>query len=664
MANKRISQLTNTITSFRTGDVIPVDGPSGTAKMGKDDLLKETAENALSGNVAEEFSVTKNYSEGQLVVYGGKNYRFILEHTAGTWDDSEVQEIPVDLYALCLLQVQGDKISSTRIGSYGLTSDAQGMPVVASASSYNLYYFAVEKGKIYNVKCFATLSTTRKARSAFYTSVPTDGATSAYPFIANTSGLGETNSIFVAPANGYVAISVYGSGLASIGVFPFSSKFDELDADIALKADSSLFESETELEGLEDTTFAYSQDGYRLRYGFVIDGNSVEIKVSDFPSSTYRFSIQTTNDEAYAMQGGSGTKIWDSRWKTTSDTIINVPSGQGKYALVNVGFAGADAPISSTDKSAVEASTKFYAVVAGGAKLEEIANLAVERTNARKTSLANLTKSIVASGKSVMSTGKSGFWTYFGCDVTNYQSTIIDLKRRKIFLFAAQTSLRVFDFDGKLVDTITKTLLTDEHDNDACQLGNIIYLAGGKANGGASHSKFACKYDIDANTTTAIDVSAITDGLVGFRCIVACFVLDESTVVFACNDTLGNEAYDLAANFEDEKLTFYKMDISTEAITPWFSVDWNSGYLQGATFVDGKIYAISNIIEGQGSLIGARCGACLWIIDTDTQTTVDQLYFEGEFEPEGLEFTIENGEVYLWTGFGGASERFLMKCKV
>lgn len=47
MAKKRIKDLSTTITAFRTGDVIPADGPDGTAKMSKDDLLKETAENAL-----------------------------------------------------------------------------------------------------------------------------------------------------------------------------------------------------------------------------------------------------------------------------------------------------------------------------------------------------------------------------------------------------------------------------------------------------------------------------------------------------------------------------------------------------------------------------------------------------------------------------------------
>lgn len=47
MLFKRIKDWATNITSFRTGDVIPVDGPSGTAKMSKDNLLKEAAENAL-----------------------------------------------------------------------------------------------------------------------------------------------------------------------------------------------------------------------------------------------------------------------------------------------------------------------------------------------------------------------------------------------------------------------------------------------------------------------------------------------------------------------------------------------------------------------------------------------------------------------------------------
>lgn len=44
MLFKRIKDWATSITAFRTGDVIPVDGPSGTAKISKDDLLRETAE--------------------------------------------------------------------------------------------------------------------------------------------------------------------------------------------------------------------------------------------------------------------------------------------------------------------------------------------------------------------------------------------------------------------------------------------------------------------------------------------------------------------------------------------------------------------------------------------------------------------------------------------
>lgn len=93
MANKRISQLTNTITAFRTGDYIPVDGPSGTAKMSKDALLQVAAENALAGNVAQAFDPARTsddpYNVGEAVVYDGRVYRFTQAHY-GPWSSYHV----------------------------------------------------------------------------------------------------------------------------------------------------------------------------------------------------------------------------------------------------------------------------------------------------------------------------------------------------------------------------------------------------------------------------------------------------------------------------------------------------------------------------------------------------------------------------------------------
>jgi len=60
MANKRISQLTKSITAFRTGDYIAVDG-TDTAKMSKDDLLRVTAENsAILADVMEMGNIGMN----------------------------------------------------------------------------------------------------------------------------------------------------------------------------------------------------------------------------------------------------------------------------------------------------------------------------------------------------------------------------------------------------------------------------------------------------------------------------------------------------------------------------------------------------------------------------------------------------------------------------
>lgn len=96
MANlllKRIKDWATSITSFRTGDVIPVDGPDGTAKMTKDNLLKVTAQNTLIDNFAPAFDSTRTsedaYKAGESVVYNGILYMFKVPHY-GAWSDNDV----------------------------------------------------------------------------------------------------------------------------------------------------------------------------------------------------------------------------------------------------------------------------------------------------------------------------------------------------------------------------------------------------------------------------------------------------------------------------------------------------------------------------------------------------------------------------------------------
>lgn len=92
----KIKDIPTSISQFRTGDVIAVDGPSGPAKMDKDDLLKETAQNTLAGNLAPAFDPTRTednyYPVGYEVVHNGKLYSFIKTHY-GAWNAADVVEI-------------------------------------------------------------------------------------------------------------------------------------------------------------------------------------------------------------------------------------------------------------------------------------------------------------------------------------------------------------------------------------------------------------------------------------------------------------------------------------------------------------------------------------------------------------------------------------------
>ena len=77
-----IHNLSTTITAFRTGDVIPVDGPSGPAKMSKDDLLKETAENAFKRELDSNFDISETnvdeYYFAINVTAGSQAHNFVL----------------------------------------------------------------------------------------------------------------------------------------------------------------------------------------------------------------------------------------------------------------------------------------------------------------------------------------------------------------------------------------------------------------------------------------------------------------------------------------------------------------------------------------------------------------------------------------------------------
>ena len=139
---KRIKDWERSITAFRTGDVIPVDGPSGTAKMGKDDLLRETSQNALAGNLAPAFDDTQAYKKYDYVVYNGKYYRFKTDRAAGAWNSSHVDAVDEDDMVLKVKPIPSTDVNDyNEVGIYEVSGTYTNMPAGEGGNNGMLVVF-------------------------------------------------------------------------------------------------------------------------------------------------------------------------------------------------------------------------------------------------------------------------------------------------------------------------------------------------------------------------------------------------------------------------------------------------------------------------------------------------------------------------------------------
>lgn len=127
MLFKRIKDWATSITAFRTGDVIPVDGPSGTAKMSKDDLLNETAENAdkkidhitasdaVSGVI--EYNITSYTQYSGIPLFGSTEWYPQGKHFSIPVNEGDVIILSPDIKARFVLMdgtfVDGNKDESS-----------------------------------------------------------------------------------------------------------------------------------------------------------------------------------------------------------------------------------------------------------------------------------------------------------------------------------------------------------------------------------------------------------------------------------------------------------------------------------------------------------------------------------------------------------------------
>ena len=168
MANlllKRIKDWATSITAFRTGDYIAVDGPEGTAKMPKDDLLRLTAQNTLNMDVAPAFDQYKPngadgyaYHVGELVCRGGLLYRFKENKTSGGWNGTKVDQVLVeDLLKLKanlsdVYVSDNPKFNAVFDGLYLADSNVKRIGFALKSSYMQIVFYAADSSELYRVR--------------------------------------------------------------------------------------------------------------------------------------------------------------------------------------------------------------------------------------------------------------------------------------------------------------------------------------------------------------------------------------------------------------------------------------------------------------------------------------------------------------------------------
>ena len=55
---------------------------------------KYIGDSKARANIAEQFSTSKAYSKGDIVLYDGNLYEFTTAHSVGSWNNSQVSQSP------------------------------------------------------------------------------------------------------------------------------------------------------------------------------------------------------------------------------------------------------------------------------------------------------------------------------------------------------------------------------------------------------------------------------------------------------------------------------------------------------------------------------------------------------------------------------------------
>jgi hypothetical protein len=290
MLSKRIKDWATSITDFRTGDVIPVDGPDGTAKVSKDTLLALTAQNAVDSGVAADANVQKQ-----------------LE--ADVFNDNEAS-LDRDTYSTDVIAsiTQDSYLDGYKVQCYGVYASLSTGDSIAPY--FQVFGFQVEKGKTYKVSGARGNGRGSDPFGVICSSaLPPDVTTTLYGVRLVPHGVSydtiknDQTFLFISPIDGYVYINCKKTGSVTLDevsrslvlehVKALDGDIEELESDVANNTITRYGTIETSDVEVLSGKYISRIDGTAVSEGTSYYTDYVELKETDKYYISERAQYQT-----------------------------------------------------------------------------------------------------------------------------------------------------------------------------------------------------------------------------------------------------------------------------------------------------------------------------------------------------------------------------------
>lgn len=223
---------------------------------------------------------------------------------------------------------------------------------------------------------------------------------------------------------------------------------------------------------------------------------------------------------------------------------------------------------------------------------------------------------------------------------THSQSICVDTENDIIYNFGGENyGYNIYNLNGTLIKT--KDKVVTGHDNDCVKVNDDFYFTSGENN-------YITKWNIKTNTSTRIDIQGIenngNENTIRRISGICTHNSDENELILTTIDL--NTTNELI-NTAGDKVSIYMLDLRDNTAHLLKEFDKDVVYVQGSTMYNDMLYIMCNIqttdTPSNYKGVNIKC------VNLFNKKLVDEINVYGTFENEGLDFTVENNTVYLYT---------------